>query len=97
MLVDDTISFPGAPQDIALNEFTGKIYITVSVFFEVLAFDISSHAPETSLSLRQAGHEIVVGHNDIHVATRESGSGIMRVDKTTRNYVDSFSLGVFTY
>jgi len=31
------------------------------------------------------------------VTTLESGSGIMRVDKTTGNYVDSFSLGVSTY
>ena len=97
LLVDDTISLPGAPQDIALDESAGKIYVTVAGFFEVLAFDISSNTPMTSLSLPQAGHEIVVGHNDIYVTTRESGTGIMRVDKTTGTYVDSFSLGVSTY
>jgi DNA-binding beta-propeller fold protein YncE len=97
LLVDDTISLPGAPQDIALDESAGKIYVTVSGFFEVLAFDISTYVPETSLSLPQAGNEIVVGHNYIYVTTLESGSGIMRVDKTTGNYVDSFSLGVSTY
>ena len=97
LLVDDTISLPGAPQDIALDESAGKVYVTVSGFFEVLAFNISTYAPETSLSLPQAGNEIVVGHNYIYVTTLESGSGIMRVDKTTGNYVDSFSLGVSTY
>jgi len=97
LLVEDTISLPGAPQDIALDESAGKIYVTVGGFSEVLAFDISTYTPETSLSLPQAGHEIVVGHNYIYVTTRESGSGIMRVDKTTGTYVDSFSLGVFTY
>ena len=97
LLVDDTISLPGAPQDVALDESDGKIYVTVAGFFEVFAFDISSYAPATSLSLPQAGYEIVVGHNDIYVTTRESGSGIMRVDKTTGAYVDSFSLGVSTY
>ncbi len=97
LLVEDTISLPGAPQDIALDESAGKVYVTVAGFFEVLAFDISSYAPEMSLALPQAGFEIVVGHNDIYVTTRESGSGIMRIDKTTGTYVDSFSLGVFTY
>lgn len=97
LLVEDTISLPGAPQDIALDESAGKIYVTVAGYFDVLAFDISSYTPQTSLSLPQAGYEIVVGHNYIYVTTRESGSGIMRIDKTTGNYVDSFSLGVSTY
>jgi hypothetical protein len=62
-----------------------------------LAFDISTYTPETSLSLPQAGHEIVVGHNYIYVTTLESGSGIMRVDKTTGNYVNSFAFNVSHY
>ncbi len=95
--VDNTISLPGVPQDIALDESAGKIYVTVQGLNDVLAFDIASHAPATALSLPQVGYEITVGHNDIYVTTRESGSGIMRVDRTTGNYVDSFALGVFTY
>lgn len=97
LLVEDTISLPGAPQDIALDESAGKIYVTVAGFFDVLAFDINSYAPQAPLSLPQAGYEIAVGHNDIFVTTRESGPGIMRVNKTTGAYVDSFSLGVSTY
>ncbi len=97
LLVDATITLPGTPQDIAVDESAGQIYVTIAELSEVLAFDISSYAPKTSLSLPQAGYEIVVGHNYIYVTTLASGSGIMRVDKTTGNYVDSFSLGVFTY
>ncbi len=32
LLVNDTISLPGAPQDIALDESAGKIYVTVAGF-----------------------------------------------------------------
>jgi len=97
LLVKETLSLPGNPEDVALDESAGKIYVTISDLNQALSFNINSLLLEDPLNLPQAGNEIVVGDNYIYVTTYASGSGIMRVDKNTGNYVDSFALGVSTY
>jgi hypothetical protein len=95
--VEQNIALPGTPQDVALDEDAGLAFITISSVSDIVVLDLASYEFQESIALPQPANEIVVTDNNIFATTFTSSSGIMRIDRNTNAYIESFSDGVFTY
>ena len=91
------IDLPANPEDVALDEEANKVYITLTAQKEIVAYDLQSYLHLDSIALPESGNELVVGRDYIYITPLSGRIGIMRVDKSTGNYVDHFSNGVSIY
>jgi|GEM_PF-1582473 len=94
----DPIIFNETVYDIALDPSGNFLWVvTDSVSPSVYVVDISLRHIERVITLPEVGHEIEIGNHFAYISTNRSYNGIMRVDLSSEQYVDSFTGGLFTY
>ncbi|WP_317932889.1 hypothetical protein [Halioxenophilus sp. WMMB6] len=91
------IPLPGAPNDVALDETDQLAYVTVSGWNQIFVIDLLTNLFLDPIAIPYEGYEIAVAGNQIFVTTATQSGGIMRVDRTTGQYVSAFTGGLSTY
>ncbi len=94
----DPIVFNEAVYDIALEPSANFLWVvTDNSAPHVYLVDLSTLAIAHVIPLPEHGYAIEVGDRYAYISANNSYNGVMRVDVETRQYVDTFTGGIFTY